>query len=196
MEIMAPDISLIEEIDKIVKKENATNHLWVADGLNFISNANASPYSAGFIRLKDIDKRGDMKDPDQIAAALTGKVSAVKDANAFFFNFPTVQGFGNVSGFEFMLQDRTNGSFEQLGTTTQAFIGELMKRKEIAFAFTTYAAGNPQYTIEVDSEKAKQLGVSITELMQTGLLPEEAGSLLWILCFVRLLKHCPDRFPA
>ena len=52
-----------EEIDKIVKKENATNHLWVADGLNFISNANASPYSAGFIRLKDIDKRGDMKDP-------------------------------------------------------------------------------------------------------------------------------------
>ncbi|HFK5552950.1 TPA: efflux RND transporter permease subunit [Elizabethkingia anophelis] len=156
-----------EEIDKIVKKENATNHLWVADGLNFISNANASPYSAGFIRLKDIDKRGDMKDPDQIAAALTGKVSAVKDANAFFFNFPTVQGFGNVSGFEFMLQDRTNGSFEQLGATTQAFIGELMKRKEIAFAFTTYAAGNPQYTIEVDSEKAKQLGVSITELMQT-----------------------------
>ncbi|UTF91743.1 efflux RND transporter permease subunit [Elizabethkingia anophelis] len=156
-----------EEIDKIVKKENATNHLWVVDGLNFISNANASPYSAGFIRLKDIDKRGDMKDPDQIAAALTGKVSAVKDANAFFFNFPTVQGFGNVSGFEFMLQDRTNGSFEQLGTTTQAFIGELMKRKEIAFAFTTYAAGNPQYTIEVDSEKAKQLGVSITELMQT-----------------------------
>lgn len=124
-----------EEIDKIVKKENATNHLWVADGLNFISNANASPYSAGFIRLKDIDKRGDMKDPDQIAAALTGKVSAVKDANAFFFNFPTVQGFGNVSGFEFMLQDRTNGSFEQLGATTQAFIGELMKRNCICLHY-------------------------------------------------------------
>jgi multidrug efflux pump subunit AcrB len=72
-----------------------------------------------------------MKDPDQIAAGLTGKVSQVKDANAFFFNFPTVQGFGNVSGFEFMLQDKTNGSFEQLGTTTQAFIGELMKRPEL-----------------------------------------------------------------
>lgn len=156
-----------EQIDKIVKGENATNHLWVADGLNFISNANASPYSAGFIKLKDYEDRGDMKDPDKIAAALTGKVSQVKDANAFFFNFPTVQGFGNVSGFEFMLQDKTNGSFEQLGTTTQAFIGELMKRPEIAFAFTTYAAGNPQYTIDVDTDKANQLGVSITELMQT-----------------------------
>ncbi|MDH6250881.1 hydrophobe/amphiphile efflux-1 (HAE1) family protein [Chryseobacterium sp. H1D6B] len=155
------------QIDKIVNGEKATKHLWVADGLNFISNANASPYSAGFIKLKDFDKRGEMKDPDQIAAQLTGKVSAVKDANAFFFNFPTIQGFGNVSGFEFMLQDKTNGSFEQLGTTTQAFIGELMKRKEIAFAFTTYAAGNPQYTIEVDADKANQLGVSVTDLMQT-----------------------------
>ncbi len=156
-----------EQIDKIVNGEKATNHLWVADGLNFISNANASPYSAGFIKLKDYEDRGDVKDPDQIAAGLTGKVAQVKDASAFFFNFPTVQGFGNVSGFEFMLQDKTNGSFEQLGTTTQAFIGELMKRPEIAFAFTTYAAGNPQYTIEVDADKANQLGVSVTDLMQT-----------------------------
>jgi len=155
------------QIDKIVNGEKTTKHLWVADGLNFISNANASPYSAGFIKLKDYKDRGEVKDPDQIAAALTGKVSQVKDASAFFFNFPTIQGFGNVSGFEFMLQDKTNSSFEQLGTTTQAFIGELMKRPEIAFAFTTYAAGNPQYTIEVDSDKANQLGVSVTELMQT-----------------------------
>jgi len=156
-----------EQIDKIINGEKAKKNLWVADGLNFISNANASPYSAGFIKLKDHDQRGEISDPDQIAAGLTGKVSQVKDANAFFFNFPTVQGFGNVSGFEFMLQDRTNGSLEQLGTNTQAFIGELMKRPEIAFAFTTYAAGNPQFTIEVDNDKANQLGVSITELMQT-----------------------------
>lgn len=155
------------QIDNIINKEESTKHLWVADGLNFISNANASPYAAGFIKLKDLDKRGAVSDPDQIAATLTGKVSQVKDASTFFFNFPTVQGFGNVSGFEFMLQDKTNGSFEQLGTTTQAFIGELMKRPEIAFAFTTYAAGNPQYTIEVDADKANQLGVSVTDLMQT-----------------------------
>jgi multidrug efflux pump subunit AcrB len=98
---------------------------------------------------------------------LTQKVSEVKGANTFFFNFPTVQGFGNVSGFEFMLQDRTNGSFDALGNTTFSFIGALMQRKEIAFAFTTFASGNPQYMIEVDNLKAKQLGVSVSELMQT-----------------------------
>ncbi|MBO9571570.1 MAG: efflux RND transporter permease subunit [Chitinophagaceae bacterium] len=154
-------------IDSIINREESNNHLYVIDGLNFISNANASPYAAGFMRLKDYKDRGAVKDPDQIAASLSQKVGAVKGANAFFFNFPTVQGFGNVSGFEFMLQDRTNGSLEKLGNTTWSFIGALMQRKEIAYAFTTFAAGNPQYMIEVDNIKAKQLGVSISELMQT-----------------------------
>lgn len=154
-------------IDTIISKEAATNHLYVVDGMNFITNANASPYAAGFIRLKDLEKRGPVKDPNQIAASLTQKVSAVKGANTFFFNFPTIQGFGNVSGFEFMLQDRANGSLENLGNTAYAFIGALMQRKEIAFAFTTFSAGNPQYSIEVDHIKAKQLGVSVSDLLQT-----------------------------
>lgn len=156
-----------EAIDSIIRKEEMTDHLYVIDGLNFISNANASPYAAGFIRLKDYDKRGALKDPDQIAGMLTQKVSEVKGANTFFFNFPTVQGFGNVSGFEFMLQDRSNGSLQKLGNTAYAFIGALMQRKEIAYAFTSFAAGNPQYMIEVDHAKAKQLGVSVNDLMQT-----------------------------
>jgi hydrophobe/amphiphile efflux-1 (HAE1) family protein len=156
-----------EAIDSIVTKEAATDHLYVVDGLNFISFSNASPYAAGFIRLKDLDKRGPLKNPDQIAGMLTQKVSEVKGASTFFFNFPTVQGFGNVSGFEFMLQDRANGTLDKLGNTAYAFIGALMQRKEIAFAFTTFAAGNPQYMIEIDNLKAKQLGVGITELMQT-----------------------------
>ncbi len=156
-----------EAIDKIVRNEPVSDHLYVVDGLNFISFSNASPYAAGFIRLKDYDKRGPLKNPDQIAGMLTQKVSEVKGANTFFFNFPTVQGFGNVSGFEFMLQDRTNGPLDKLGNTTYAFIGALMQRKEIAYAFTTFAASNPQYMLEVDNLKTKQLGVSVSELMQT-----------------------------
>jgi hydrophobe/amphiphile efflux-1 (HAE1) family protein len=156
-----------EAIDNIILKEPMTDHLYTIDGLNFISFSNASPYAAGFIRLKDYDKRGPLKNPEQIAGLLTQKVSQVKGANTFFFNFPTVQGFGNVSGFEFMLQDRTNGPLDRLGNTAYAFIGALMQRKEIAYAFTTFAAGNPQYMVEVDNVKAKQLGVSISDLMQT-----------------------------
>lgn len=154
-------------IDSIVKSEPAADKRYIIDGLNFISNANASPYGAGFVRVKPNGQRGPIEDINQIANNLSQKVSQVKDANTFFFTFPTVQGFGNVSGFEFMLQDRTNGSLQDLGNNAWAFIGALMKRKEIAAAFTTFAAGNPQYNIEIDNVKAMQLGVSVSELLQT-----------------------------
>jgi multidrug efflux pump subunit AcrB len=84
-----------------------------------------------------------------------------------FVNFPTVQGFGNVSGVEMMLQDRSSGTLEKLGTTAWGFVGALSQRKEVASAFTTFNTSNPQYTLEVDDAKAKQLGVSISELINT-----------------------------
>jgi HAE1 family hydrophobic/amphiphilic exporter-1 len=158
----------MEEIDSIIKKDPITDRRYNVEGLNFISNANAAPYGAGFIRMKPEDERGPIKDMASITAAMTMKVATqVKDAHAFFFTFPTIQGFGNVAGFEFMLQDQNNGSLDKLGATAWQFIGALMQRKEIAYAFTTFASGNPQYLMEVDDDKAKQLGVSISDLMQT-----------------------------
>jgi multidrug efflux pump subunit AcrB len=145
----------------------SVKHTWTVDGFNFISNAAASPYAAGFIRLKDKGERGEVENIDQITGMMYGPASQLKDAGAFFFNFPTVQGFGNVSGFEFMLQDKQGRPLDQLGKNAWAFIGALMQRPEIGAAFTTFSAGNPQYRVEVDNFKAKQLGVSVSELMQT-----------------------------
>ena len=158
----------MKEIDDIVKNDPINQNHYMVEGLNFISNANASSYGAGFIRMKAEEDRGPVKNLDQITAMMTQKVAEkVKGASAFFFTFPTIQGFGNVSGFEFMLQDKTSGTMGKLDSTTKAFLGALMQRKEIAYAFTTFAAGNPQYQLEVDNAKTRQLGVEVRELLQT-----------------------------
>jgi len=158
----------IAEIDSIIKADPITDRRYNVEGLNFISNANASPYGAGFVRMKNVDERGPIKDINTISGMLTMKVAMqVKDAHAFFFTFPTIQGFGNVAGFEFALQDQTNGSMDRLSAMSGKFIGALMQRKEIAYAFTTFASGNPQYMMDVDNNKAKQMGVSVADLMQT-----------------------------
>jgi hydrophobic/amphiphilic exporter-1 (mainly G- bacteria), HAE1 family len=158
----------VEEIDSIIKADPITDRRYNIEGLNFITNANASPYGAGFVRMKPVDERGPIKDINTISAMLTMKVAQqVKDAHAFFFTFPTIQGFGNVAGFEFALQDQTNGSMDRLSAMSNQFIGALMQRKEIAYAFTTFASGNPQYMMDVDNNKAKQMGVSVADLMQT-----------------------------
>ena len=156
-----------DAISKIVLQDGAASDVWNVNGLNFVTNSFASPNAVVFCRLKPRDERGPVKDPGQIAGRLIGETGQVKDAMSIFVNFPTVQGFGNVSGVEMMLQDRASGSLEKLGQTAWGFVGALLQRKEVASAFTTFNTGNPQYTIEVDEAKAKQLGVSISDLMNT-----------------------------
>jgi hydrophobe/amphiphile efflux-1 (HAE1) family protein len=156
-----------DQISKTVLEDGAASDVWNVNGMNFVTFAFASPNAAVFTRLKPIDERGPAKKPGQIAGRLIGKTSQVHDALTIFVNFPTVQGFGNVSGVEVTLQDRASGPLDKLAGTAWGFVGALTKRKEVASAFTTFNSGNPQYSIEVDYEKAKQLGVSIGELMNT-----------------------------
>ena len=156
-----------DELNKITLQDGASSDAWNVNGFNFVTGSFASPNAVVFCRLKPRDERGPVKDPAQIAGRLIGETGQVKDAMTIFVNFPTVQGFGNVSGVEMMLQDRSSGTLEKLGTTAWGFVGALSQRKEVASAFTTFNTGNPQYSLEVDDAKAKQLGVSITELINT-----------------------------
>jgi hydrophobic/amphiphilic exporter-1 (mainly G- bacteria), HAE1 family len=158
---------VMEKIDAIVKEVEAVEKRGAVTGLNFIANANSSNYAIGFIRMKPPGERGAVSNIDAVTGILYQKLSAIKEASIFLFVFPTVQGFGNTSGFEFILQDRTGGELDKLSATAQNVIGALMQREEVAFAFTTFHTGNPQYMIKVNEEKAKQLGISIDALLQT-----------------------------
>lgn len=158
---------VMAKFDSILTTVEAVERRGSVAGLNIVANANSSAYGVGFIRMKPQDKRGPVKSIDGVMAQINEKFAAVKEANVFLFIFPTVQGFGNTSGFEFILQDRTGGPLDKMANTAYGFIGELMQRPEIAYAFTTFNTGNPQYMLNVNEEKAKQLGVSINDLMQT-----------------------------
>lgn len=158
---------VMDKIDSILKQEEAVERRGAVTGLNFIANANSSNYAIGFIRMKPYEERGPVKNIDAMIGVLNQKLSVITEASIFLFVYPTVQGFGNTSGFEFILQDRTGGSLEKLGYTAYGFIGELFKRPEIAYAFTTFNTANPQYMLNIDETRAKQMGVAVGDLLQT-----------------------------
>ncbi len=158
---------VMDRIDSLLSGMEAVERRGAVTGLNIVANANSSNFAVGFIRMKPPGKRGKIKKVDDVIGAINQRLSVIKDASFFLFQFPTVQGFGNTTGFEFILQDRTGGALDKLGNTANGFIGELMKRPEIMYAFTTFNTGNPQYMINIDEAKAKQLGVSVGSLLQT-----------------------------
>ncbi|MCW4469658.1 efflux RND transporter permease subunit [Flavobacterium sp. MFBS3-15] len=157
----------MQEAEKALEPMEAKRTLMGLSGFNILTQSSSPSFGVAFILLKESKERGSIKDINAIMDDARQRLSAVKGANFFVFTFPTVPGFSNVDGLDFVLQDRTGGSLGKFSETGNKFIGELMKRPEIAVAFTSFRADYPQFEMEVDDVKAEQLGVSVKDLMQT-----------------------------
>jgi hydrophobic/amphiphilic exporter-1 (mainly G- bacteria), HAE1 family len=158
---------VLKKLDSVLGTVQAVDSRGAISGLNILSGASSSAYGVGFIKLKNQTARVPRKTIEQVIAEITGKTNTIKEASVFLFQPPTVQGFGNTSGFEVIIQDRNGGPLTSLGKVTNGFIGELYKRPEIAFAFTSFNTNNPQYLLNIDNAKAKQLNVSVANILGT-----------------------------
>ncbi|MEI8033493.1 MAG: efflux RND transporter permease subunit [Chlorobiaceae bacterium] len=133
-------------------------------GINVLSRSSSPSSGLLFLQLKDLKDRGPDGQIKKVLGTINKKLAG-GEASFFALAQPTVPGFSTVSGLEFVLQDRSGGPLDKFGNIAQGFIGELMKRPEIGFAFTTFKATNPQYELVVDNIKAGQLGVNVRELL-------------------------------
>ena len=155
------------EAEKALGSMESKQTLMGLSGFNILTQSSSPSFGVAFILLKPSKDRGEVRDINAIMDQARQRLAAVKGANFFVFTFPTVPGFSNVDGLDFVLQDRTGGKLDKFSAVGNNFIGELMKRPEIAVAFTSFRADYPQFEMEVDDVKADQLGVSVKELMQT-----------------------------
>jgi HAE1 family hydrophobic/amphiphilic exporter-1 len=136
-------------------------------GFSVLTSSTSPSAATMFILLKPAEERGDVKDINAIMNIVRGKLAEIKGANFFVFTFPTVPGFSNVDGLDMVLQDKTGGKLDRFSGIANNFIAELMKRPEIAVAFTSFKADYPQLEMELDDAKAEQLGVSTKDILQT-----------------------------
>jgi len=156
---------VMSDAEDFLLKTPAVNEVIGVDGFNLFSGSSSSAAGVFFVKLKDAKHRGEVKDINTIIGQVQQGLSVDKRANFFVLNTPTVDGFGNTSGMELVLQDRNNGDLQQLGNVSYGMMGALMQRPEIAFAFTTFDATFPQYEVAVDEVKAAQLGVTVSDIL-------------------------------
>ena len=136
-------------------------------GFNFLTQSSSPSAGVIFLLLKPTDERGPVKNIDAIQNIVRGKLGGIPGGTFFVFSFPTVPGFSNVEALDVMLQDKTNGRLDKFSGVANNFIGKLMAKPAIAYAFTSYKADYPQLQLEVNDEKANQLGVSVKDILST-----------------------------
>jgi HAE1 family hydrophobic/amphiphilic exporter-1 len=158
---------VMAEAENALKDMGTFNFVTSIPGFNLLTNSTSPSAAICFVLLKPVEERGAVKDINAIMGMVNGRLSTISGGTFFAFSFPTVPGFSNVEALDLVLQDKTGGKLAQFSGVANTFIGELMKRPEIAVAFTTFKADYPQLQLDINDEKADQLGVSVKDILQT-----------------------------
>jgi HAE1 family hydrophobic/amphiphilic exporter-1 len=158
---------VIKEAEDRLRKVEAGRQVTTITGYNLLTSSSSSSSAVIFFQLKPNKDRGKVKDIKDVIAEISGSLGEIKGGTFFPFTFPTVPGFSNVEAIDVQLQDQTNGDLNKFSGLTNSFIGDLMKQKEIGFAFTTFKSDFPQYQLVINSDKANQLGVVVKDILQT-----------------------------
>ena len=159
--------NVIHQAEGLLGDMESKKTLMGLSGFNILTQSSSPSSGVAFVLLKPAKERGEVSDINAIMAEVSQKLGTIKGAQFFVFTFPTVPGFSNVDGLDLVLQDKTGGSLNKFSQVGNTFIGELMKRPEIAMAFTSFKADYPQYDMEVDDVKAEQLSVNVKDILQT-----------------------------
>src|SRR5690348_5629071 len=138
-------------------------------GFNIISFSNKPNVGTIFIMLKPWDERkGAAHTAQSVVAEVMKKTSQIKDARVLAILPPSVPGLGRTAGFTFELQQTTStDNIEKFAQVARNFVAQVNKRPEIGGAYTFFTANTPSYQVNVDRNKAKQLGVSIADVYST-----------------------------
>jgi len=172
--VSTPSGTSLNNTNKILKQAEAqlntlpsARFVMSLAGFNFLTLSNSPSAGQIFLLLKPNDQRGAVKNIDDIQNIVRAKMAGIPGGTFFVFSFPTVPGFSNVEAMDLMLQDKTNGRLDKFSGVASNFITKLMAKPAIAYAFTSYKADYPQLQLEVDDEKADQLGVSVKDILAT-----------------------------
>jgi HAE1 family hydrophobic/amphiphilic exporter-1 len=158
----------VNQLDSILVSMPLVEARMTVVGFSLLNGVNGGSYAFAVIKLKDWKERKEANQSvDAIVGELFGRTAGFKDARLLFFTPPSVQGFGTADGFELKLQDKGDDTWGQVSQVSGEFLGALNARPEIQYAMTNFNPNFPQYQMDINIEKAKDAGVSVSDIFNT-----------------------------
>jgi hydrophobic/amphiphilic exporter-1 (mainly G- bacteria), HAE1 family len=122
-----------------------------------------------FVNLRPWDeRRGDAHSVSGVIDRLRDPLTAIAGAEVIPFAPPSIQGVGNFGGFQFELEDQSGGGkLDDLAKLTDAMMTAGNAEPRLRGVFSQFTANDPQLVVEVDRNKAKALGVTVSDVFTT-----------------------------
>ena len=148
------------------QQSDTVEHLFTVVGFSFAGSAQNAAF--GFVGLKDWEERkGEDQSVFAVAGEAGGALSQIKDAMAFAFFPPPIRELGNSSGFDFQLIDRGGLGHEALMNARNQVLGAAAQNENLTGVRPNGLSDVPQFKINIDSEKASALGLSLSDINRT-----------------------------
>lgn len=158
----------VNKLDSILQTMPLVEARMSVVGFSLLNGVNGGSYAFNVIKLKDWkDRKDESAHVDAVVGELFARTAGFKDARVLFFTPPSISGFGTSSGFELKLQDKGDDDWQKLSQVTNNFLAELAKRPEIQYAMTNFNPNFPQFQMDINIERAKNAGVSVSDIFNT-----------------------------
>jgi hydrophobic/amphiphilic exporter-1 (mainly G- bacteria), HAE1 family len=168
---LAQTSRLIDKVGKLMLALPEVKDVFEVSGRDFVGNG--ANRALAFANLQPwADRHTAERRLNGILARLRPELAQIPEAQVFAFGPPAIQGFPNVAGFQFELEDRANRGFDALAATSHALIAAAHSDPVLSYASTSFRNDAPQYVAEIDRQKATTLGVpleSIASALQVSL---------------------------
>ncbi len=172
--VSLPDAASLQRTDKVVQRveaalmsDPAVANVVTLEGLDFISNANQTNAATMFITLKPWgERKADSLQLPAVIARANRVFAGISEAQGFAFNMPEIPGLGVTAGLEMYIQNRSVGNYQQFIQVGAEFLKQLNGTGAVR-ARTGVRPDVPAYHLDVDREKAKSLGLNLSDVFQT-----------------------------
>lgn len=157
-------VKVLEKAEAYYRAQPAVDRVISIAGFSFFGRGQNNALI--FISLKDWKERPTAP-VDSIVGKSLGFLFSLKEAFAFATNVPPIPELGAMGGFDFRLEDRGGLGREALTNARNMLLGMASQNKALAGVRPEGQEPGPQLFLDIDREKASQLGVSSADLNST-----------------------------
>lgn len=151
----APPGATVERSEKVLNEIQAAllpfdeiESISTLAGYSLMTETEGASYGMGMINLKPWSERE--QGVNELLQVYKDRTSHIKDADIQFFLPPSVPGFGNASGFELRLQDKTAGDFHEFAEVADRLVEKLNADPRLRGVTSGFNPNFPQYMLKVD----------------------------------------------
>jgi hydrophobe/amphiphile efflux-1 (HAE1) family protein len=173
--VQLPDAASLErtravmgKLDELIRSTDGVADVVSVAGYSMLTGTNGSNTGMIFIMFAPWDERQDAAlRQDAILNRLRQQFRQVREAVAFAFVPPAIDGLGVAGGFQMQVQDQRDLGFDVLEGATRELVQAGNGQAALQALNTPFSARVPQLFADVDRTKAKTLNVPLSSVFST-----------------------------